>query len=184
MTHYLSQFSQDVTVVEGAEPFCNQLRSKYPHIHIVHALFEEYNAERAFENIILGHVLEHVEEPSFILRRVKDWLSPEGRIFAAVPNAHSLHRQAAVIMGLLESEKDLSENDVYQGHRRTYDPKTFRAEFIAAGLKIELFSGYWIKPLSESQIVEHWTEEMVSTFMELGEHYPDIAAQIYVIAKN
>ena len=36
---------------------------------------------------MLGHVLEHVEDPVAILQRVKMWLNANGRVFAAVPNA-------------------------------------------------------------------------------------------------
>jgi len=51
-----------------------------------------------------GHVLEHVDDPVAVLRLVKSWLKPGGRVLAAVPNARSIHRQAAVIMGLLPYE--------------------------------------------------------------------------------
>ena len=45
-----------------------------------------------------------------------------------------------------------------------------------------MFGGYWIKPLSNGQIEQNWTAEMLEAFMELGERYPDIAGEIYVVA--
>src|ERR1700737_2507626 len=132
---------------------------------------------------ILGHVLEHVENPVDILSRAKQWLEPSrGRVFGAVPNSRSLHRQAAVIMGLLRQEDQLNEMDIHHGHRRVFNPETFRNTFSQAGLKIELFGGYWMKPVSNSQIQASWTPEMVEAFMALGERYPDIAGEIYVVA--
>ena len=65
-------------------------------------------AWKDFDNIVLGHVLEHVERPVEILSRVKSWLSANGRVFALVPNARSLHRQMGVVMGLLDSEHSLN----------------------------------------------------------------------------
>ena len=34
-----------------------------------------------------------------------------------------------------------------------------------------------------AQIEATWTAEMVHAFLKLGERYPDIAAEIYVVAK-
>jgi 2-polyprenyl-3-methyl-5-hydroxy-6-metoxy-1,4-benzoquinol methylase len=138
-----------------------------------------------FDNIILGHVLEHVADPVNILVRAKQWLkSDSGRLFAAVPNSRSLHRQAAVIMGLLISEDALNEADIHHGHRRVFNPESFRNVFYQAGLHIEIFGGYWMKPVSNKQLEESWTSEMLDAFMQLGERYPDIAGEIYIVAKS
>ena len=39
-----------------------------------------------------------------------------------------------------------------------------------------------MKPTSDAQLEEHWTPEMLEAAMVIGERYPDIAAEIYVIA--
>ncbi len=148
------------------------------------SLAEEYQAEKKYDNIVLGHVLEHVDNPVEILKVVGSWLNDDGRILAAVPNSRSLHRQSAVLMGLLEFEEQLNEMDHHHGHRRVYNPETFRRDFSKAGLDIEIFGGYWMKPLSNAQIEKTWTAEMLRAFMKLGERYPDIAGEIYIIAKK
>jgi hypothetical protein len=86
-------------------------------------------------------------------------------------------------MGILPNEAALNEMDVHHGHRRVYDPEALRGDFIAAGFSIEVFGGYWMKPLSNAQIEGTWMAEMVRAFLKLGERYPDIAAEIYVVAK-
>lgn len=70
------------------------------------------------------------------------------------------------------------------GHRRVLNPETFRNAFLRAGLKIEVFGGYWMKPVSNAQIEASWTPEMIDAFMALGERYPDIAGEIYVVASR
>lgn len=182
MTDILYQSFEDLTIVEGANKFCIDLEKRFPKAHIINNLFEEFNPDKKFNTIILGHVLEHVEKPVEILNKTKTWLAPNGVICAAVPNARSLHRQAAVMMGLLESEYSLNEADIHHGHRRVYNPETFRADFISAGLKIQHFGGYWLKPVSNTQIEQSWNEKMLNSFMQLGERYPDIAGEIYIIA--
>jgi len=107
---------------------------------------------------------------------------PRGRILAAVPNSRSLHRQAAVLMQLLPGEDALNEMDIHHGHRRVFSPESFRRCFLDAGLTIDIFGGYWLKPVSNRQIEQTWTPAMLDAFMQLGERYPDIAGEIYVVA--
>ena len=63
-----------------------------------------------------------------------------------------------------------------------FNPETFRNAFLQAGLEIKYFGGYWMKPVSNRQIEETWTPEMLEAFMQLGERYPDIAGEIYIVA--
>jgi len=178
----LAEHFRDLTLVEGAERFCSDLRARLPAAQVVCAAFEEYTPQRPFDTIILGHVLEHVADPVAILRRVRGWLAPEGVVCAAVPNADSLHRQAAVLMGLLPQVTALNEADRRHGHRRVYDWDGLRADFAAAGLTIRVEGGYWLKPLANAQIEATWTPPMVDAFMRLGERHAAIAGEIYVVA--
>ena len=88
----------------------------------------------------------------------------------------------AVVMGLLPRENMLNELDLHHGHRRVYDPESFRRDFRDAGLRVEMFGGYWIKSVTNAHIEAHWTPDMIEAAMVVGERYPDIAAEIYVIA--
>jgi 2-polyprenyl-3-methyl-5-hydroxy-6-metoxy-1,4-benzoquinol methylase len=182
MTAVLAEAFPDLTVVEGAERFCRELAVKHPRANVVCSIFETFEPTQHFETIVLGHVLEHVDDPRGLLRRVASWLAPGGVVCAAVPNARSLHRQAAVLMGMLPTEHSLNETDVHHGHRRVYDPDSFQADVLAAGLTISTFGGYWLKPLANAQLEATWTPAMLDAFMELGERYPEIAAVMYVIA--
>lgn len=182
MTELLAKTGMSITVVEGGRAFCESIAARFPSVQVVNGLFEEFAPTRRFDNIVLGHVLEHVEDPAAILARAAGWLSPRGRVLAAVPNSRSLHRQAAVLMGLLPREDALNESDRHHGHRRVFNPESFRKCFVSAGLAIEIFGGYWLKPVSNRQIEQTWTREMLDAFMQLGERYPDIAGEIYVVA--
>lgn len=184
MSELLAPVCNHLTLVDGSAQFCAALRQKFPDATVVNSLFEEFETEATFDTIVLGHVLEHVSDPAATLKLVKRWLTPRtGRVFAAVPNARSLHRQAAVIMGMLAREDDLNDRDRHHGHRRVFNPESFRQCFIEARLPIEVFGGYWLKPLSIPQIEQNWTPEMLEAFMQLGERYPDIAGEIYVVAR-
>ena len=182
MTELLAGTGMPLTVVEGSAAFCADLARRFPHVHVVHALFEDYVPARTFDNVVLGHVLEHVADPVAVLARARHWIAPGGRLLAAVPNSASLHRQAAVLMGLLPRTDALNEADLGHGHRRVFDLPGLRRAIDAAGLHVAIAGGYWLKPLANHQIEATWTPAMLDAFMALGERYPDIAGEIYVVA--
>jgi 2-polyprenyl-3-methyl-5-hydroxy-6-metoxy-1,4-benzoquinol methylase len=184
MTERLVQSFQDISVVEGSSVFCEQIKSRLPSIKVYNSFFESFDCDEKFDNIILGHVLEHVDDPVKVLEHIKTFLKPNGLIFAAVPNAKSIHRQAAVIMNILETEHSLNTLDIHHGHQRVFNPESFREIFTNAKLPITVFGGYWLKPVSNSQIEESWSKEMLDAFMSLGERYPDIAGEIYIVSES
>ena len=56
-------------------------------------------------------------------------------------------------------------------------------DFEDAGLVVAKSGGYFLKPVSNGQIDRDWNEGMLDAFLSLGEEYPDIAGEIYVVAK-
>ncbi len=182
MTELLAGLGRRLTVVEGAGLFCERLKERFPQIQVVHSLFEDYKTEDRFDTIILSQILEHVEDPVAMLQKAAGLLTPAGKIFAAVPNSRSVHRQAAVLLKLLPAEDALNEMDRHHGHRRVFNPETFRRAFTEAGLIVHHTGGYWLKPLANSQIEQSWSRELIEAFMQLGERFPEIAGMIYIIA--
>lgn len=182
MTEQLVTVFPKLTLLEGSSVFCESLRRRFPSATVINELFEDFCPESSFDNIVMGHVLEHVANPQDVLANARKWLNPNGKVFAAVPNSRSLHRQAAVIMGLLASEDALNDRDRHHGHRRVFSPESFRNVFVTTGFKVEAYGGYWLKPVSNLQIERSWSTEMVDAFLQLGERYPDIAGEIYVVA--
>ena len=106
-----------------------------------------------------------------------------GRLLVGVPNGHSIHRLAAVKMGLLKDPCKLNARDHALGHRRVYMPETFREDIEAAGIHIKEMGGVFFKPLSNQQIQDFWTEEMIQGFYELGKDLPEYAAEIYAVCE-
>jgi 2-polyprenyl-3-methyl-5-hydroxy-6-metoxy-1,4-benzoquinol methylase len=184
MTRLLAENSTNLTLVEGSYLFCESLRENYRSATVIHSLFETYEPSCKFDTIVLSHVLEHVDNPVGLLSRLTDCLKPDGIVFCAVPNAMSIHRQTAVIMGILETETALNELDHHHGHKRVYYPELLRSHFRKSGLTIESFGGYWLKSFSNGQLEIISDEQITDGFMQLGEQYPDIAGEIYVVAKK
>lgn len=183
MTQFLLQDFEQLTVVEGS----SDLLSKIPNsdnLTKIHCLFEEFEPEQPFDTIILEHVLEHVDDPVGLLMRVKEWLAHDGKLFLGVPNGNSIHRLVAVKMEMLENSCQLNSRDHALGHRRVYTPETFREDIERSGLNILEMGGVYFKPLSNGQIQDNWTEEMIEGFFKLGKDFPDIAAEIYTVCQR
>ncbi len=182
MTNFLRHDFDTLTVVEGSSELLAKIPD-YKNVIKVHALFEEFRPEKPFDSIIIEHVLEHVDDPVGLLMRVKQWLAPGGRLFLGVPNGHSIHRLAAVKMGMLDNPCELNPRDHALGHRRVYTPESFRSDIEKTGLQIVEMGGVYFKPLSNGQIQENWSEEMIQGFFELGKDFPDLAAEIYTVCR-
>lgn len=182
MTQLLLQDFARLTCVEGSSELLANIPDA-PNLVKVHALFEEFEPDRQFNTIVMEHILEHIEEPVALLQRAKHWLAPGGKILAGVPNGNSIHRLVAVKMGLLKHPCELNARDHAVGHRRVYTPETFRQDIEVSGLHITEMGGVFFKPLSNQQIQDYWTEEMIQGFYELGKDFPDYAAEIYAVCE-
>lgn len=180
MTKFLLDDFDRVTSVDGARELLD-LIPDHPRLTKVHSLFETYVPSGRFDAIVMDHVLEHVEHPGELLRTAAGWLSPNGRIAVGVPNALSIHRLAAVKMGLLSSPYELNQRDLRVGHRRVYDPPDFKREIERAGLRVIHSGSVLLKPLAYQQMADSWTRPMIDAFLELGCEFPDIAAELHAV---
>lgn len=182
MTRFLISDFQTLTIVDAASKLLKQIPS-YPNLIKIHSLFEEYNPRNKFDTIIMEHILEHVSQPVKLLRRVQKWLVPNGRVLLGVPNGNSIHRLVATKMGLLKGPCELNSRDLEHGHRRVYTRETFRRDIESAGLKLVEMGGVFFKPLSNKQIQDNWTKEMIEGFYELGKDFQEFAAEIYAVCQ-
>jgi 2-polyprenyl-3-methyl-5-hydroxy-6-metoxy-1,4-benzoquinol methylase len=184
-TYLLDHFSK-VVAVDGSQQAIDDLKERFPtddKLETVCSYFEELELDEKFDTIVLAHVLEHVDNPNEILVVAKKFLKPEGVLIVDVPNALSLHRQIGVEMGLLKEVTELNEGDLSIGHKRVYTPEVFKKEVEAAGLKIARYGGVYIKILSNAQSETVLNDEQLDALHVVGERYPEIAAEQYVVAQ-
>ncbi len=182
MTRMLLNDFENLTIVDAAARLLDMIPDS-PKLEKVHSLFENYSPDEKFNSIILDHILEHIDDPVSLMKQVKRWLAPAGRVCMGVPNGNSIHRLAAVKMGLLSHPCELNERDIKQGHRRVYTPDSFKCDIEISGLSIIEMGGIFYKPLSNPQIDETWTEEMMDGFYELGKEFPENSAAIFAICQ-
>jgi 2-polyprenyl-3-methyl-5-hydroxy-6-metoxy-1,4-benzoquinol methylase len=184
-TELLADHFAEVVAVDGSALAIRRLHNAgRRNVQGIHALFEDLDLGRDFETVLLGHILEHVDDPQAVLTVARRHLSPNGVLIADVPNGASLHRQLGVELGLMHSPTDLNEADRSIGHQRVYLPQHFRAEFVRAGLREIAFGGFFLKPFSNGQLESWLSDEQQDALFRMGERYPELAAEIYVVAEH
>ena len=71
-----------------------------------------------------------------------------------VPNANSIHRQLAVMMGIQETIYEFSPRDYEVGHQRVYDLSKMLSDITSAGFEIIFERGLSLKVLPNGMMTE------------------------------
>jgi 2-polyprenyl-3-methyl-5-hydroxy-6-metoxy-1,4-benzoquinol methylase len=188
---FLPRFS-DITCVEASDAAINEAKAKLNDKRIVYinALFETVQLPRRYDNIILTHVLEHLDDPVSVLKRVNnEWLDEHGRLFLVCPNANAPSRQIAVKMGLISHNAAVTPAEAEHGHRITYSLDTLERDAVAAGLKVAHRSGIFFKALANFQWDRLLSTDIISPeYLEgcyqLGQQYPDLCSSIFMMCEK
>jgi 2-polyprenyl-3-methyl-5-hydroxy-6-metoxy-1,4-benzoquinol methylase len=190
-TRRLREHFSDISCVEASDQAMAlaQKRLGSEGIEFHNALFEQVTLPRRYDNIVMTHVLEHLDDPVAVLRRVnQEWLAPGGRFFLACPNANAPSRQIAVKMGLIEHNAAVTPAEAEHGHRITYALDTLERDATRAGLKVLHRSGIFFKALANFQWDKLLKTDIISpAYLEgcyqLGQQYPDLCSSIYLVCE-
>ena len=173
-----AKFFSDYTVLAGSRSIIENFWKSFPdvRVQIVETYFEDFETDKKYDLIILGFVLEHVDNPCLILEKYKKLLTPQGKMFIAVPNAETLNRRIGYCAGLLDDIKELSENDKAFGHKRYYTINDFEKDLAKAGLVSTKYVGLYLKPLTSKQLSKlNLSMEVFDAFLKIGEEYPELS---------
>ena len=181
----------DITCVEASgEAVAASRGALGDRITFVQGTFETVSLGRTFDNIVLTHVLEHLDDPVGVLTRVnREWLSPSGRLFLVCPNANAASRQIAVHMGLITHNAAVTPAEKEHGHRITYSLDTIERDARVAGLKVVHRSGIFFKALANFQwdrllATDIISPEYLEGCYQLGHLYPDLCSSIFLVCEK
>lgn len=188
--HLLTHFG-DVTGVEASPvAVADAVELVGDAATFVTGLFEDVMLSRRYDNIVLTHVLEHLDDPVGVLRRVNDeWLTDEGRLFLVCPNANAASRQIAVKMGLISHNAAVTEAERAHGHRCTYALDTLERDATHAGLRVIHRTGIFFKALANFQwdrllATDIISPEYLEGCFQLGHQYPDLCSSIFLVCER
>lgn len=135
--------------------------------------------EDRFDHIVLLGLLEHLEAPTAVLKHLRAFLKPSGRMHICVNLAGSLHRHVGLETGHIETMDALSDADHRLGHYRVYTPELLHAQLKDAGLCTQFERYFYLKPLPSS-MMRTLPLEVHRAFERLGRKFPELASYIYL----
>lgn len=184
-------YFEDITCVEVSdEALAIAKKELADKVKFIHSLFETATLPTKYDNIVLTHVLEHLDDPIAVMKRINDeWLSDNGRFFLVCPNANAPSRQIAVKMGLISHNSAVTPAEKEHGHRRTYSLDTLERDAKTAGLHIVHRSGIFFKALANFQWDRLLNTDIISPeYLEgcyqLGQQYPDLCSSIFLLCEK
>jgi 2-polyprenyl-3-methyl-5-hydroxy-6-metoxy-1,4-benzoquinol methylase len=190
-TKRLLPYFDDITCVEVADEAIAIARKELgDKVKFINSLFETASLPTQYDNIVLTHVLEHLDDPILVLKRANDeWLTENGRVFLVCPNANAPSRQIAVKMGLISHNTAITPAEAEHGHRITYTLDTLERDAKAAGLTVVHRSGIFFKALANFQWDKLLVTDIISSaYLEgcyqLGQQYPDLCASIFLVCEK
>ena len=151
-----------------------------------HSYFEEFSppANIRFSTIIASHILEHVADPVLVMKKMKEWLTPDGIIIVIVPNARSYHRQLSVLMNIQKTIYDFSPSDYAVGHVRVYDLNSIKQDVALSGLRIIYERGFFLKTLPNGMMTSY-SDELLKALVDISDTLPaNDLANIALILKS
>lgn len=185
----LCKYFSDLTVIEPSDECISITRNRVSsNVQFHLSTLENFESNKKFKNIFLVNTLEHSDDAVVMLKKAKQKLDHDGRIFILVPNADAPSRQIAVRMGLIETCNAVTEAEWIHGHRRTYSFDTLEKDIRMGGLRCLIRGGLIFKALAnyqfdlalESGII---SQEYVEGCYALGSIYPHLCASIYIIVE-
>lgn len=186
-TNIFSKHFDKHIVLDGSKAVIENFWKKFPDCsaEIIETYFEDYSSDEKFDLIVMGFILEHVDDPIQILNHYRQFLNPNGKLFLAVPNAEVLNRRLGYLAGMLPDMQMLSENDHISGHQRYYTVKTLSEDIKKAGYEIEAMEGIYLKPLASHQMISlNFDKKIINAFCEVGIDYPELSCGILAQIKE
>jgi len=142
-------------------------------VNVFKSMFEAFAPppDLKFNTVVATHVLEHVDDPVTVLTRCREWLAPGGIVIVIVPNATSLHRRLAVMMGIQESVYDFSPRDHEVGHQRVYDLPALRKDVAMAKFEVIFERGLFLKVLPNSMMTD-FSPALINALVDISDEMP------------
>jgi SAM-dependent methyltransferase len=168
-------------IIEGSQVVIDLFQNNHPGFTgtLCFDYFETFDTRERFNVIVMGFVLEHVDDPGQMLAQYRRFLKPGGRIFITVPNAKSLNRRLGLALGKIDDIYSLNANDLAQGHKRQFCRDTLRQLLSKQGYRVVHEEGIYLKPLPLNVLKTLPDfEANLQAMLHVGVEFPDLCVAL------
>lgn len=160
----------------------------HPGVEYRQDALEDFNPTAPLGLVTMYEVIEHVDDPQAVLRRVRDWLLPGAHVILSTPNRSSLNRRIKTLPGVRSLYTRLSGHSpdrAQVGHVEEYRFDEMTGFVRSAGLELTKARGVVlllpfpgaIGPLARSP-------RFARLNARSGDWYPPLAGSIYLVARR
>jgi 2-polyprenyl-3-methyl-5-hydroxy-6-metoxy-1,4-benzoquinol methylase len=173
----------DVEIIEGSKSLVLKAQEIFnSQVLVHHALFSEFFPKKKYDVIFATNILEHVDNPIETLQAIASWCNKDTKVILTVPNAESIHRRLAVLMGIQKELNTLSPRDHVVGHQRVYTYQELIDEVTGQGFQVKKAKGFLLKVLPNS-MMQDFSQDLISALYAISDqlditHAADIALMI------
>jgi len=178
-TNTFSSYFKEYEVIEGSQQMIERFFQLFhaSKVKIELNYFEDFKSSKKFDIILMGYILEHVNDPKQILLKFKKYLTEKGSIYVVVPNGSALNRRFGLKAGYIKSLDEVSEFDYKCGHKRTFTYESLIELVKECDLKIIKQEGIFLKCMYTQQMIDlKIPESIINAMCEVAIDYPELAA--------
>ena len=183
-SHLASSNNSDLNLIEGSKLLSKKAQKKHKNITVINEMFENFSPKKKYDLIIASHILEHVDKPVEVLKKIKSWMHKKSLCIVHVPICTSYHRQLAVIMKLQKRLDALSKRDLLVGHKRVYSLETMKSDIKKDRFKILKIQGFFLKFLPNSMMLNFPNELLIALNKITEDIDPALCANASFIIKK
>jgi 2-polyprenyl-3-methyl-5-hydroxy-6-metoxy-1,4-benzoquinol methylase len=185
LTSYLaSRKNSNLNLIEGSKLLSKKAKRKHKNITVINEMFENFKPKKKYDIIIASHILEHVDKPVEVLKKIKSWMHKKSLCIIHVPISTSYHRQIAVIMKLQKKLDTLSKRDLVVGHKRVYSLKTMKSDLKKTRFRLLKIQGFFLKFLPNSMMLD-FSDDLIVALNKITKNIdPALCANASFIIKK
>lgn len=143
----------------------------------------EYDGDTPFDHVTATNLIHELPDPHGFLRRCRDRLVAGGHLHLSLQNPHSIHRLAALELGLIASLHEVSARGEQYATLQLYDAEQLAAMGEAAGLTLVDQEGVMLKPLPNDQMAA-LPDLVLEGFLAVARHFPGHCAMNYLVFRR
>jgi trans-aconitate methyltransferase len=134
----------------------------------------------SYEHVVAANVLHEVGDPVQVLSRVRSGLVSGGLVHVTLQNPESIHRLAALDMGLIADLHQVSQRGEAYGTRSLWTVDEFIALARDCGLRCLFWRGLALKPFPNIEM-ERLAREVLEGLQAVSLRLSGISAMYYVL---